>query len=218
MWVYIWTDEWMPWANTIAYYPLTSETTVNDLSWNGYNLTTNWTVTFWTNQGVSCASFNSSWLYISSFSQLQWTASRTYSFWIYDNNTWTWQPTYVFQWRTGNNNQMVLIFTDGNKNYTISQWGSSSGSFWAKKNGQWVHIAVTYDGSKFTWYTNWTSAGTWTYTINTQWSELAIWKNSWNTWGSFVWYISEVIVENKVRTASEIAGYYNQTKSQYWIS
>jgi len=34
----------------------------------------------------------------------------------------------------------------------------------------------------------------------------------------WMWYLSEIIIEDKARTAQEIAGYYNQTKWDYWIS
>ena len=68
--VYIYSDEsYNPWSNTLAYYPLTSTTTVNDMSWNNHHLTNAWKVNFWGYWGVDCAYFSSwqnswlSWLY-----------------------------------------------------------------------------------------------------------------------------------------------------------
>ena len=205
---------WTPWSNTIAYYPLTSVTTTSDMkwSWTAYNLTKNWTVTFWTNAGVDCASFNSSGLYNTSFSQLQWTSARTYNFWAYDNkDSDTWQGLYIYQW-TSSTNKMVLIARTNT--YFISQYGSSW-NFWNTNWKSWNNHTITYDGTKFEWLINWVSKWTWAYTINTQWSELSIWKNVGNTWWSFVWYISNVIVENKVWTSDEITKYYNSTKANY---
>ena len=45
-----------PWSSTIAYYPLNSSTTVNDMSGNGYTLTNDW-ASFWTYGWVDCAYF-----------------------------------------------------------------------------------------------------------------------------------------------------------------
>jgi hypothetical protein len=46
--VYVWDTQiypagWKPWANTLAYYPL--ETDTKDYSWNNRNLTNSW-ITF----------------------------------------------------------------------------------------------------------------------------------------------------------------------------
>jgi hypothetical protein len=32
-----------------------------------------------------------------------------------------------------------------------------------------------------------------------------------------LWYISNLIMESKTRTADEILAYYNLTKSNYWL-
>ena len=72
-------ERWQPWANTVAYYPLTSTTTVNDLSGNGYTLSTHDTLpTFWIYQWVDCASFNSNSLKTSSVNPwAYWKLART---------------------------------------------------------------------------------------------------------------------------------------------
>jgi hypothetical protein len=41
---------------------------------------------------------------------------------------------------------------------------------------------------------------------------------NYNTNDNLKWYLSQFILEDKTRTAQEIADYYNQTKWNYWIS
>ena len=58
--IYIWveyTSPFTPWANTVAYYPLTSSTTVNNQVSGGTNLT-NSNVVFWVANGVDCATIS----------------------------------------------------------------------------------------------------------------------------------------------------------------
>jgi hypothetical protein len=217
--IYIRVDQqwWQPWANTVAYYPLTSVSTVNDMKTSGtkYNLTNTW-VTFGTYQGVDCAYLStSSQLSNTSFNELHWALPRTFSFWVYDKgNSSSWEWVYVFHWKTQKTNQMVLVFRWGNK-YQISQWGSSW-NFWAPTFWQWTYHCVIYDGTKFEWFKNWTSIWTWTYTINTQWNELYFWKHD-NLWNSMDGYFSNIIIENKVWTAQDVSDYYDISKANYWL-
>ena len=220
---------WKPNANTIAYYPLTSTSTVNDLSWNSNNLTNSW-ATFWEYHGIDCSrlywNFSDSWPIAYMYGNITWLPTwanaRTYSFWCYNENSWntTYVETYLFQWQASTN-KMVLCASSNEFvwYYWISQYWSSW-KMWDTPIIRWQranHI-ITYDWSKFEWYVNWTSRWTWTYTINTWSNKLSIWWASENWWfNAFNWCFSEFIVENKARSADEITNYYNSTKSNYWL-
>ena len=100
--IYVGTQQvrpvWKPWSNTIAYYPLTSTTTVNDMSGNNRNLT-NHSVSFNTYDWVNCAYFNGSSQYLNQDSVNMWlfSGSLTVSSWIkgtwaITTSIWYWKP------------------------------------------------------------------------------------------------------------------------------
>lgn len=218
---------WQPWVNTVAYRPLTSTTTVNDQSWNSNTLTNVW-VSFITYNGISCARvtwniddmhspvaylyWNISWL-------PTWASPRTYSLWMYqDNAASSRDATYIFQW-TASTNRMVYVaqWLDGSGNAFISQYGSWSSTtpptIWQRHN-----VVVVYDWSKFVYYVNAVEKISWTYTINTWSNKFSMWWASENNgWNSFNWAFSNVILEDKARTAQEVADYYNLTKANYGL-
>ena len=218
---------WQPWANTVAYYPLTSQTTVNDQSWNS-NTLTNVGVSFITYNGVSCARitwntdddhspvaylyWNISWL-------PTWANPRTYSLWIYQDNAASLKnATYIFQWMASYNNMVyVAQWVDWGGNAFISQYGAWSNTIpptiWQRHN-----IVVVYDWSKFVYYMNAVEKIVWTYTIDTSGDKFSIWWASENlAWNSFNWAFSNVILEDTARTAQEVEDYYNLTKDNYWL-
>ena len=219
---------WQPWANTIAYYPLDSTNTVNDLSGNSNTLTNVW-VNFTTYNGVSCARITwnadnphnpTAYLYWNISWLPTWANPRTYNLWIYqDNAASSRNATYIFQW-TASSNRMVYVaqWIDASGNAFISQYGSSSSNtpptIWQRHN-----IVVVYNWSKFVYYVNAVEKFSWTYTINTSGNNVSIWWTSENQgWNSFNWAFSNVILEDKAWTVQEVSDYFNQTKWDYWIS
>ena len=221
---------WQPWANTIAYYPLTSETTVNDMSGNNRNLTNRWWVTFWTHYWISCANItwnsdsphqNSKYLYWDVTWFPTWAWQRTYNFWMYQDNQATSQNAmYIAQWTAGMNKMVVVLqWRDFSWNvWLTSYWywsGVTSPIIW-----EWHNIIITYSWSKFSYYVNGEEKINWVHTVDTSSSLVSIWWTSQeaNTWSSFNWCFSSLILEDKERTAQEVANYYNLTKSNYWIS
>ena len=221
---------WTPWANTVAYYPLTSITTVNDMSGNNRNLT-NSNVSFWTQFGVDCAyiSWNADsyhsvtkYLYWNITWLPTWSSARTYSFWIYNDNASVpsaADDVYIFQWITSTN-RMVFVnwwWVDSSSGLAISQrW--SSWYFWASIRKQRCYNVITYEGARFEWYVKWVSRWTWTYTINTWSNKFSIfWASENPAWNAFNWWMSRLILEDRARTAGEVAAYYYQTKSNYWL-
>ena len=203
---------WQPWANTIAYYPLTED--FNDHSSSWYNLTSN-SVQLTTLSWVKCADLNSSYCsanfnltslpYTISFYLKPKSTSNTIAIWFKDNGSRWGSWIYV------KNNQIYLRYwnstdQDSGTSYTI--------------NTNWNHIVVTFwtDGSKI--YVNgslYASPKNSLTNVVNNWTPFYIWHDYATTtyWNSYVW---SVILENKVRTAQEISDYYDLTKWDYWIS
>ncbi len=215
MGVYIRVDEhWQPWANTVAYYPLTSSSTVNDLSGNSRNLT-NTGVTFWVYQWVDCA--NMDWSKFLKNTSSYWLNNGSFTasircFYVYkDIFTWN-QPRFY-----GDDSWNIWIYTDPSNDsigYNPKWWQTTTS--WSTT--KWQLATVTYDGSVCKLYIDWvnvdtTSKNNYTYTDSKLWiggyvPNPSYWK----------WWLSELILENVARTAEEITDYYNYTKSNYWIS
>lgn len=214
---------WQPWANTIAYYSLTSSSTTNDESGNGYNLTNSW-ATFGTYGGVDCVyldNTDSKKLYAT----IPWLSGNpTFTVNVYVNRQWTtnsdWWQLFVV-WSVGSNLKCYwnAIRTDW-KYLTRTRWWGEARSTVTNTLGVWELITVVKDGSNTTVYRNASEIASWTITTNISATDFTIGSfNSRSTYyQSFYWYLSEFIVEDKVRTAQEIADYYNQTKSLYGIN
>lgn len=208
---------WKPWANTIAYYPLTSETTVNDMSGNWHNLTASWTQDFWVHWWVDSVSFNwtqtltASWL-------LPWTATQELTinqrFYIVsipsdvDGKIW---------WTEKSSNSAYAKWTTPEWMW-LNMWSSELYT-WVQPIWKWVFSSQSIKD----WYANWTilwdginysQTSTGAVNLNNIGTNFTL-GNSSNRRLSC--YVSNVIIENKARTAQEIANYYNLTKSNYGL-
>lgn len=218
---HVWPESggWQPSSDTLAYYPLTSVSTINDQSWNNKNLT-KWTVTFWNYKWVDCAyfSWSSSWLRCQSFySNKRAQTISAWFYWIANWHTWNWNYDEILIWwnnswiyvdRYGSPyNRLVPQYSTGRKNLTSDSW--------------WNHIVMTYDWNT-TWnaFFNWQSLWQLTNMSIPEWTNLSIWTNQSqfnNEYKKWIWWISQVIIEWKVWADTEILNYYNQTKSNYWL-
>lgn len=212
---------WKPWANTIAYYPLTSTTTINDESWNNKNLTNYW-ATFWIYQWVNCVNIDKRTKYVkwSISTSPTWANPRTYNFWCYNNNSsaQSYEESYFFNWQEWENYMVLFWIWTDNKEFVSQFW--QWWIFWTPIRQQWFNACLVYTWTKFIYYRNWAYVWEWTYTINTKWTELRLWwpRTSWDGWrDKFVWYMSNFIFENKAWSEKEAVNYYNQTKSKYWL-
>ena len=222
--IYVWSTKVrpaykrVPWANTIAYYPLTASTTTSDQSWNSRNLTNSWNITFWTNQWVSCASFNKNWnLYVNNFYNLSqwdytislWAYKLTQSSASYAISIWDWST----RWGS-------CIIEYDNSVLRYAMWYDDLDSSTNPSN-QWVNIVITYTKNSKTqniyvnWGNTWTRTATYTHTLPSL-KFCVWWDSSWSDL-RWTWYMNEVIVENKAWTADEISNYYNWTKSNYGL-
>lgn len=206
--------KWKPWANTIAYYPLTATSTVNDFSGHNNTLTNYNSAQFGDYNWVSCY-LKTSWNY------LQWTvaniptwnSNRTVSVWLVNDGNTGW--TVVWWWNWWWATQFSLFF-NGNYPYFSSNGTGDIQLDATLTTGIWYNLILTYDGTATKMYQNWAFMKSSNMSLNTWWTQLSIWSIYSSSTG-YKWKISNLIIENKVRTAQEIADYYNLTKSNYWL-
>lgn len=206
---------WQPWANTVAYYKFDWD--LNDNSGNSYNLSiANWTPTYWTTTGGA--------KYIH-FPSQSYTNNITipYSLSAYTINVWL---------KYDSTNKTIMDFQTRINwwNWNRLQYASSTSiACWTTVTNldlsNWINLVVVNDNYSCTAYVNWVqtttnSLGTYTDTsapyfrLNTvgYGGSTSVYTNNA---GSN--YVSELITEDRVRTAQEIADYYNQTKWSYWL-
>jgi hypothetical protein len=222
-WIYVWNQKvrpsgWKPWANTIAYYPLTSETTVNDMSGNNHNLTNSW-ASFWTYWNVSCVSLNWSSNYLLGNIWDISLYSHTINIWVYVK--WEWMINMYGQWDP-NHKWWAEVIQYHQSKFRYSYWYDDLDSTNTYSINGWHNVCAQWDRTSnkqiiyVDWVAQWDRTPTYTHTIwNTQ--NFTLWKNSVYSEAYFNWYISEYIIENKIWTAQEIVNYYNNTKANYWL-
>ena len=234
--VYVWTDElknayiWeyvaprTPWENTVAYYPLTSTSTVNDLSWNNRNLTNNWTL-FGTYDWIDCAYFESQ-----NSKKLYWTLplswNTTFTINVYVNRLWvslSWNNWQIFVlWPINYSNRCCwLAIADSSSEYVnYTRWRDVNSSV-TNTTWVWELLTVVNNRSVVKTYRNGVEIMSNTVSLSVNNTGFTVWSFP-STFSSyyqnFYWYMSELIVEDKARTAQEISDYYDLTKWDYWIS
>lgn len=208
---------WTPWENTVLYLPLEDDTT--DHSQYNRAITQSWAVTkadigylfarpwSWEN-ALKCSD---------TIATLVWSFPYTVSLWGKMQASWTailfWGSAYNQWWtnylinssnnkiRVGQEPSHLLNWYDVNQiwnwwnYYTFIEYSNKSEVY---QNGQLV-ITDTAQSSRvlpsFLWWIL-------QYPDST--------SNTWMYWSNF-------IIENKARTAQEVADYYNSTKSNYWL-
>ena len=218
--------EWKPWVSTIAYYKF--EWDAKDYSWNSHNLTTN-NVTFVTNSWISktVAYFNwtSSWTNSQAKSE-QFSQKLTPSTFI------CWYKAEANGWSYPNRFTLVELYDNDVSVYTrtwlITAWGSNT-DFKVRANRDYAFETGVYPDVWWWWHcvvaTIWEwyakiyldgelkNSNTYTTADITQNTRVLI---SWrDTYYNYKWWIGDVIIENKVRTAEDIAKYYNRSKDNY---
>ena len=204
---------WQPWANTIAYYPLTSTATVNDMSGNNRNLTNKW-LTFWTYDWVDCAYASwSSYAYITS-NPITWNSLFTASIWCKMSNTSWWKNSIAF-WNYWNN-VSFSIWVNGTSLYT-GWWNNDRDTGYTMSTNTRTHTVVTHDNWTIKVYVNGTLQYTSTVSFSLSSTKTVIGAWLLNYWDKWSGYLSDAIEETVVWTAQEVSDYYNQTKSNYGL-
>ena len=201
---------WQPWANTICYFPLTSD--LLDASWKGYSLTASGSATIWSVDWISCLDCSAANSYV--LCVISWipqgNQSRTNMCWV----RYTLSGNYPL-WQYGSNSVGKADIIYRNKPISWSQYwnwvDTINATTWV-----WYHVAVTTSWSTAKVYINWELKDSWSMTINTDWTTLFLWRCTWdNSYGrAYYW---DMIIEDKAWTDQEIADYYNLTKSNYGL-
>ena len=206
--VYKWTVKvrpvwgwWTPTANTVAYYPLTSD--ILDHSANGYNLShaSSGSVTYSNNMAISTDV-----LQYTSRQLLPTSWNFTIWFWCYPSS-WnnigdrdSWWPTWY----------MCNQSWDYKWNFILSNsWrrlGNTSSISWP------MHMMVTRSGDTFTLYINWQSNSTWSWGGSLRSAGNGFYIAGFSSW------IGAIIIESVAWTATEVSNYYDLTKWDYWVS
>lgn len=216
------TPWWQPWANTLLYLPLNSTYTNTDQSGKQVS-TTNYNVTFWTYQWVDCWTFgNDTRIAVTPFNipNNVTFACRCYNTWVYQ-----------YEWN---------IF-----DARVQGWAQYRNAFWISSEYYWYYLAITWNCVDTTW--DFYKQNQWVLFVSTceNWEQKIYLKGnnvdyyysdtlsfSWLTpdqisigqeWNNahqrhFVWWLSNLILEDKIWTAQEISDYYDQTKADYGIS
>ena len=210
-----WNYPYVPTANTVAYYPLTSVSQLQDMSWHNHTLVNkNNLVSFWTNYWVSCAYFpwnSANYLFVDNPTYLpSWNAARTMSIWGYFVGSTNVDSLMMFwgQWST---RQLCWLFVY--QWWVYFAWYSADTSRYTFSKNVWHLVTMTYDWSTVRLYLDGSLQGSIGTTLSTTTPLFWIWWH-WST-HYWYWWLSDAIVENKVRTATEITNYYNATKSIY---
>jgi hypothetical protein len=202
-------DWWKPGANTIAYYPFTSDAL--DQTWNT-TLSSSWTAdTIWrrftTNTTISSAwstKFISYWFKINSYSSSGWQ-------WVVQ--TWfiqsLWELSYTLSQASAFSSIVGTISAFKNSWYTSYDYKY----VWIDTT-QRHHIAYWYDWTNLIWYYDWVKYTIWSSYYNF-WSDVTLLRLINKSWDVT---FSDLILETQTWTQDEITKYYNNTKSNYWRS
>lgn len=205
----------VPWVNTRIYLPLT-DNYKDVVSWT--TLSTTWAVSLVTEWWVKCTRVNWWRLYWLSSAMITWSWSRTLSFWFkYNSISSSEWWTAVCRW-SESNYSFYSLWDNTGVNYAFSWYSSSADIESSTTLSTWVryNMVATYDWSTVSIYLNWTFIWSKSVGLSTWSSDLYIWwRPGWSCLAN--WYVSQVIVENKVWTAQEITDYYNMTKSDFGI-
>ena len=235
--VYVWTNQvrpatspwWQPWVNTVAYFPLMNDS--NEASWKAVTTTDN-NVNYSTLGWVKCANVGTKgWIQVTTsvFNTANTWTEQTMSFWLYQNvmpnGTSRWhfefekQNIYSFYFLSRSNN--IYRYEWNGDAWSTIDVSISGGDIW-----NWVYFTLVnssswkyiYKNWTLIWSGNWSSTPRWSRQDPSSWESYILCSRDWPlAWTSTNWGLRELIFENKVRTAQEIADYYNQTKWNYWL-
>ena len=226
-----------PWENTIAYYPLDSESALLDKSWNWYN--SNWSSNIWYETLSSWISvvkltWSDSWISVPwyMFDQV-WTWDFTISYWLKPVWNWWWSEALTFcQWKDVSPYYWPNIWYSKN---SYSNWNFFFRFYWW--SSQWWMYSVndknTFDHNAFhhicrtrinwvnTWYIDWVqvcqatnsfqSSPTWNY-----WYIISRYSANQQLSNGAMW--SQLIFEKAWRTSEYVVKYFNKLKRKYGLS
>ena len=225
--VYIWTDQWTPWANTLFYYNIDDNDTASilyDKTWN-LNMTWNAAPTYSIDSKVGrYVHWFSTSVFAKASKYVDFGTEYTMSCLVYFDSSWTWWVLFS-QWESSSFvPDKTLEFWDLAVFFRTTRWNPASvytdANPWVNKWSVYTFVcSQTWNYRKI--YVNWVEIATDTY-LNTTTLDGAypsIWVWSQRTLNApMLWYMKNLLWENKAWTAQEVLDYYNSIKSLYWIS
>ena len=210
---------WKPWANTLAYYPLTDDFNDHKGSGTAANLTNSWgsiTTVWW----IKCAYYNwSSYSVNTSLPSLSNT--RTISCWWRPASTsgvmwivvtwYTWSSYHI--WWLQQSSWVIWGSEWATTNQSVNSWFSVS-------INTWYNLVTTIENwTTAKIYVNWELKNTISRSnpiVTASW--LAIWAKSWSTFSEkATWYVRDAIIEGVAWSTTNVSDYYNLTKWNYWL-
>lgn len=211
---------WKPNVNTVAYYPLKEN--VNDYSGNWYNWSWNpnsfawWVANYsWASTTLPTSIINANPRTVSCWVNDEGVGVGTHNISVYGQHT---TVNYGFclgyNMKNNDNTYRINIVVSGGSGYATSNgvmYSYPTALTW------WHHIVFMRDSSKSYLYVDGVYIGNTTYSGQTSSNTFYLWYDHWYDGWAWNGKISELIFEDKTRTAEEILNYYNQTKSKYWI-
>lgn len=213
--IYVWTQQvrpasWNPWANTVAYYPLTSN--ANDMVGN-YNLSAYAGITYSSDWALLPNTTASTWMKEPD-GMIDTSLTWTISYW--EKPLWASPWWYDGRW--------IDLKTTNNR--LLSLWSSDSQMFANANFSDTATITETTD----VWYNHVITISNWAVNIYTDWNQTPTLTTSitWDSynfrWGQefdnsadkqFYWYLKDIIIENVVWSTQDISNYYNLMKWEY---
>lgn len=226
---------WQPWVNTVAYRPLNSTTTVNDMSWNNNHLTQYWA---WGTFDTNCWENTNTDNYFNT-PDIEFSNGDKFFMWgwYYRKDGSTSSSFAGVRLFSQPDSRWVLVaiwWTQSDTNMIVNEIWTSDWS-WGQGDEKTVYVNIPHETRNFFYYT-WTYGWSFSFWIITaDWvnhSDNTGWNATWPCWimtiarnGRMGWAdgflygkISNFIIEDKERTAQEISNYYDLTKWDYWIS
>lgn len=198
---------WQPWANTLAYRPLSSD--LDDYSWNNHHFSAGWGSYSFSNNMCTLQRASVSGFSLGNYSWDFTLSMRTTSAW----------PNCAFMPVINSSGypslQIYWIWTEIGFNMVLNNdW------YWVYYNPYhwiWIHLLTwTKTGTQITLYIDWQEHNH----ITGTYGQLGADNNTWlwrNVNGSWTLTAGNVIIENKARTSQEVVDYYNLTKWNYWL-
>lgn len=193
-----WWGWWQPWANTIAYFPFSSNAT--DVTWNN-TLTNSWTQDWLWRKFTSASSITTpSWTVAYVNYRIKINAYPTWNSAICLSNQ-KWMGYYPSHGEAVLNKKIFVwynsSFSRGDVTFRPTTW-------------TWHNISYGYDWTKTIYSidgTTWTLYNGSGYNFG---NEFILSQGSNIT-------ISNLILETTAWTSQEISDYYDQTKANYWL-
>jgi hypothetical protein len=217
-------EVWTPDASrTLLYLPLESNAT--DYSWNSRSTSPS-NISYWTLWWINTA-YNSSWngkIQVTPTDIVVWSTEWTVSMLVY----YTWA---LSEYR------MAMNFNRYNSYWLWIWLYNSKWTFWTNSNdasfapasplstNNWYHVLYTVDSNGAIAYINWSQVAFWTKTTSSirwdwsndnPWNQMLFCSRGWNN-NYWKWWIREVIIEKRKRSAEDVSNYYQRIKAKLWF-